>query len=325
MVRSRRTSRDAPDKYISRVTRSANDENPIVSVAYVATGEFEKSMVTSDNGPRRAAAGPPPLSSLGSRRPLPGTPHFGSRSSPSPRTLSTQLSTFSKNVSGKEERGGSWGWTGYGGRQAASEKCPRSVTIPSACSFFFLFLPPASPLTPRPHPRASLTRNGAQAKGDGGEGEGGEFGTNGPHVCRAGSRFFFRPTFRPFPSSFAPAWPSFHPHDVVDLAAQPATTGKRNGQVELSRTGRHPGIRDLHLSRRRPCTTCRGHLALYSLIASGNSRIACTPRRGARIKINSGLIGCQKKMEQQGRLINVGKTSLTLISLLPFLHARLAR
>jgi hypothetical protein len=93
------------------------------------------------------------------------------------------------------------------------------------------------------------------------------------HTCAA--RILVFSSFLPsFPSPPLPSPPSC---DVVDLAAQPATIG----QVELSRTARQSGIRDLHLSRCRPCTTCRGHLALCSLIATGNSTIACARSKGS--------------------------------------------
>jgi len=94
-------------------------------------------MVTSDNDPRRATAGETPLvprsvrlSAAAAAPRSRASPRFGSRFSPSPRTLSTQLSTFSGNVREGE--------AGNGGRQAASEKCPRSVTTLRLLSFFFL-------------------------------------------------------------------------------------------------------------------------------------------------------------------------------------------
>jgi len=51
------------------------------------------------------------------------------------------------------------GWAGYGSRQAASEKCPWSVT--TLCSFFSLSLS-LSLLRPRPAPRAMPTPGGGE-------------------------------------------------------------------------------------------------------------------------------------------------------------------
>jgi len=154
-------------------------------------------MVTSDNDPRRATAGDPSLPSVhpSAAAAAPrsrASPHFGSRFSPSPRTLSTQLSTFSGNVSEKEVREGE---AGYGGRQAASEKCPRSVTTPPPPPFFLLLLQLVL------HPSRARERTGLDSERMG-------------HTCAARILVFsfllpsFLPSFPSPPSSAIRATPS---------------------------------------------------------------------------------------------------------------------
>lgn len=140
----------ALDKYPE--WRSANEENPIVSVAYVPTGNLKNRWQLLTTGRCR-----PP-------QPRFFTARFGTRlSSPSSlaRTLSTQLSTFFrgcerdvwKEGAGREKERLRWRWAGYGGRQAASEKCPWSVTTHHLFfSLLLLFCPrPAPPCAQRPH------------------------------------------------------------------------------------------------------------------------------------------------------------------------------
>lgn len=184
-------------------------------------------------------------------------PRFGSRSSPPLRTLSTQLSTFSGTLErkGRREADGMMRWVGYGGRQAASEKCPRSVTT---LRLFF------SSSAPSGTPRARAVHTGWRWRED---------SERMGHTCAAHSLFSsFLPSFLfsflscrcVTPSTLGPA--AF----VVDFLT-------RYWRVRQSRTlpQNPPWNRDLHLSWRRACTTCRGHLALYSFIATGNSKIAC--------------------------------------------------
>jgi len=116
------------------------------------------------------------------------------------------------------------GWAGYGSRQAASEKCPWSVT--TLCSFFSLslslslFFGLVQHLVRCPHQVA--------ARG---------FGTNEPHVWRAFS-FFFLPSFLP---SYPPTLlPSFIPSTLrLPSSISQLATGK---QGKSNSCGALPGI-----------------------------------------------------------------------------------
>lgn len=121
-------------------------------------GEFEKSMVTSDNGPRDSKVSP-------LLRPL-WHPLYH---------LSGRCLRNYRLFRGRESREG---WVGYDGRLAASEKCLWSVTTLLPL-FFFLLL-----YRPTPFPGVYCWRWEVDSERMG-------------HTCAAHSRFFFLPSFLP--------------------------------------------------------------------------------------------------------------------------------
>jgi len=202
----------------------------------------EKSMLTSDNGPREPRSLFSPL-----LPPFVLAPALHRLS----RTLSTQLSTFSWTWEKEMRKGEGMGCLGRIWWPTSSFwKMPLERDYPPP--FFFPLL------RPRPTPRAMPTPGGGER----------DLERMG-HTCAAHSLFSsFLPSF--LLSLFRFIHPTAPSPRIVDFAAR----YWQARQVELSRSS--PRNRDLHLSRPSPCTTCRGHLALYSLIATGNSKIACT-------------------------------------------------
>lgn len=155
-----------------------------------------------------------------------------------------------------------------GGRQAASEKCPWSVTT---LRFFF---PSSSGFVQ--HPLAKPTPGGSERIRN-------EWATR--VAPRAFSLFSSLPSFlHSLPPSLPLSLSRFIPYGIVDFAAR----YWRARQVELSPGS--PRNRDLHLSRRF-CTTCRRHFT--SLITDREFENRVSPH--GVVIINTVLIGCRRK------------------------------
>lgn len=167
-------------------------------------------MVTSDNVARERATAPSAPSGRPFWHPLFATSEY---------SVYATIDFFGDARAGRRKRRwrkwGGLGWrAGYGGRQAASEKCPWSVTTLRP---FFLLRP--APPSRNPHRVA--------ARG---------FGTNGPHVWpRAHSLFFssFLPSFLPFlPPTFHPTWHRCPASSISQLAT--GERGKSNSRARFS-------------------------------------------------------------------------------------------
>lgn len=251
----------ALERQISRVTLGERRKSDCVS-RLCTHGEFEKSMVTSDNVARERATVPSALS---------GHPFWHSPSPP-PSTLSTQLSTFSGMREGGR-RGGESGEFWDGGRDMVADKQllknASGAWLPSA----FFSSSSASSGTPFAKP----TPGGGERIQD-------EWATRVPH---AHSLFFvlasFLPSFLPssLPSLFHPAQHRCPASSISQLAT---------GELLTSRTLARavpPVIYTCH----GVCTTCRRHF--LSLIADWKFENRVSPHRV--VLINTSLIGRQRK------------------------------